>query len=124
MTPSQHPSAAIADRVAKKRRSGTVNEVVCGYCRGTGKDPFGVMSPLSTCQVCGGSGHGKVHPPTERCKFCGGSGVHPGSRQTCLACKGVGVVEAHAGRDVCPDCGGGGKAGVFYCPTCRGQGRR
>lgn len=124
MNPSRHPSAAVSDRTTGNRRSRPVAEVVCGYCRGTGKDPFGVMSPLSTCQVCGGKEHGTLHAPVDRCKFCGGSGVHPGSRQTCLACKGWGVVEAHEERDVCPDCGGDGKGGVFYCLTCRGQGRR
>jgi len=122
MTPSRRPSAAVADRATKNQQSRPVAKVVCGYCRGTGKDPFGVMSPLSTCQVCGGTGRHKLHLSKATCNFCAGSGIHPGSRQTCLPCKGVGIIEAQEGAANCPDCKGSGKCGVFYCTTCKGQG--
>jgi hypothetical protein len=26
--------------------------VLCAFCRGTGREPFGIMSALSTCRVC------------------------------------------------------------------------
>ena len=29
-------------------------EVECAFCQGTGRDPFGIMSHLSNCSVCGG----------------------------------------------------------------------
>jgi len=35
----------------RKRTSAT-----CAFCRGRGNDPFGIMSHLSTCCVCGGRG--------------------------------------------------------------------
>ena len=31
-------------------------ELTCAFCRGRGRDPFDIMSSLSTCCVCGGSG--------------------------------------------------------------------
>ena len=34
----------------------TMREVACAFCGGRGKDPFGIMSWLSTCCVCGGTG--------------------------------------------------------------------
>ncbi len=33
-----------------------VAEVTCSFCHGSGKDPFGIMSWVSKCCVCGGSG--------------------------------------------------------------------
>lgn len=38
-------------------------EVECAFCRGTGRDPFGIMSHLSNCSVCGGKGVVKVRNP-------------------------------------------------------------
>ncbi len=33
-----------------------VKVITCAFCEGTGKDSFGIMSPLSSFQVCGGKG--------------------------------------------------------------------
>ena len=30
--------------------------IECAFCKGTGKDPFNLLSELATCQVCGGKG--------------------------------------------------------------------
>ena len=42
-------------------KASQLEEVVCAFCRGTGKDPFDIMSSLSNCCVCGG--RGKVFAP-------------------------------------------------------------
>src|SRR3990170_4481715 len=65
--------------------------VKCAYCRGRGKDPFGVPSRLSSCGVCGGSGVVEVHAPYHA---CGGEGRdRRGDLQLyCTTCGGAGVV--------------------------------
>jgi len=100
--------------------------VRCAFCRGTGRDPFDIMSPLSTCCVCGGRGTVSIETPCVRCAFCHGTGVYPRSRQTCTACSGVGVSPVKEPHKTCPHCLGTGTAphseGVFYCLTCHGTG--
>ncbi len=106
--------------------------LTCGFCHGKGRDPFGLMSPLSTCQACGGTGRRTLPQPTARCAFCRGTGVHPGTRMTCTTCDGVGTVQAPADAVRCPCCGGTGRAcdwpdyiwpdSPFFCPCCGGKG--
>ena len=103
-----------------------VETVTCGFCEGRGRDPFGIMSALSTCCVCGGTGTVPVKTPYVRCAFCQGSGVYPNSRLTCTACGGVGVTHVAEPNKTCPCCLGTGvdpqsEAG-FYCLTCHGAG--
>ena len=100
--------------------------VLCAFCRGTGRDPFGIMSALSTCCVCGGTGTVSLETPYVRCAFCQGTGVYPRSRQTCTACGGAGVIPVHEPNETCPQCLGTGmepqsEAGL-YCLTCHGTG--
>lgn len=90
---------------------------------------FGVMSHLSTCQVCGGRGEVALHPPVQPCKFCGGSGVEPYSsnRLTCSACGGKGMVKAIPDGVPCPKCEGSGidphtRTVAMACAKCHGQG--
>lgn len=106
--------------------------VPCAFCAARGRDPFGIMSPLAICQVCGGIGRHSLRQPTARCAFCRGTGVHPGSRLTCTTCGGVGRVEVAVGAVICPWCGGTGQAGAcagylwpdspLSCPWCGGKG--
>lgn len=110
-------------------REPMTEHVVCAFCRGTGKDPFGVMSPLATCQVCGGAGRLTLSLPTASCAFCQGSGVHPFSRLTCTTCNGVGRVQAPPEAVTCPCCGGSGRAAdhlwpdsPLSCSCCSGKG--
>ena len=108
---------------------GSVVGVTCAFCGGKGRDPFGVMSPLATCQVCGGRGVHLLRPPLVSCAFCHGTGVHPGSRLTCTVCGGVGRVELPEGAMSCPFCRGSGRTGVaswndsrLSCGRCGGTG--
>jgi DnaJ-class molecular chaperone len=87
--------------------------VTCAFCGGKGRDPFGIMSPLATCQVCNGIGRRTLHQPTAPCAFCRGTGVHPRSRLTCTTCSGVGTVEVTAGAVTCPCCDGSGRAAHY-----------
>jgi len=111
--------------IAKK--SGDRVSVKCAFCNGTGKDPFGIMSVLATCQVCRGSGQVAVTEPYARCAFCNGSGVQPSRRLTCTVCNGKGVVPApvEAEREACPECGGNGQSHSHWnlpCLKCKGKG--
>lgn len=91
-------------------------EVICAFCRGKGIDPFGVMSPLSTCQVCGGKGVRELPAPVARCAFCRATGVYSDSRLTCTSCGGVGWVAIPEGAVTCPVCGGSGRAKDDFWP--------
>ena len=108
--------------------AGTV-AVACAFCSGTGRDPFGLLSPLSTCQVCGGQGQLVLRLPIAPCVFCRGTGVHPGLRMTCTTCDGVGMVEIPEGAVTCPCCAGTGRAADYLwpgsalsCTCCGGKG--
>jgi len=129
-TANRRPLTADAKPAASGRRP-TV-DVMCAFCGGEGKDPFGIMSPLATCQVCGGTGQHMVRQPAACCAFCKGTGVHPFSRMTCTTCGGVGRVEIAANAVTCPCCGGGGRAAdcenyiwpdsPLSCGCCGGKG--
>jgi len=102
-------------------------EVKCAFCNGKGKDPFGVLSNLSKCQVCGGNGTVRIEGPVDKCRFCGGLGVQPHTTDKlhCLACGGKGVVTKISPSKKCPACGGNGLYLSEYrqhCPACKGQG--
>ena len=107
-------------------------EVPCAFCGGKGRDPFSIMSPMATCQVCGGKGSRRLHPPTVRCAFCRGTGVYAGTRLTCTTCKGLGTVEVPINTASCPCCDGTGRAvgcdgghwpdAPLSCTCCGGKG--
>ncbi len=97
--------------------------IKCAFCNGTGKDPFGLLSPLATCQVCLGRGKVSVNPPTAKCAFCNGTGISPDKRITCTVCGGKGVVTVPKGAKTCPECKGSGQApDGLPCLACRGKG--
>ena len=97
--------------------------ITCAFCNGEGKDPFGIPSILSSCQVCKGSGKVWVYPPTMKCGFCAGSGVFQDKRITCTVCGGKGVVPKPTNAKTCPVCLGTGMT-PYGLPdhTCRGKG--
>ncbi|TLD39941.1 MAG: hypothetical protein QY310_04430 [Candidatus Jettenia sp. CY-1] len=98
--------------------------IVCRFCGGRGKDPFGIMSYISTCCVCGGRGIVTVQSPYIRCAHCSGTGAI--KRLTCTACMGKGVQPSTAiSPQVCSVCRGSGddlSASAMYCLQCHGSG--
>lgn len=104
--------------------AGGFQEVTCSFCGGQGKDPFGIMSWLSTCAVCGGRGLVVVPESRRRCAHCRGSGAI--KTLTCTICRGTGFVpELRGPLQVCPECRGSGSEGsssALACRTCRGRG--
>jgi len=96
----------------------------CAFCRGTGKDPFGIMSRLSICYACKGKKNLTVAKPVGICPYCQGTGTSPiGARNYCLACRGRGMVTVPEPARVCPYCAGTGRErSGFYCIECKGKG--
>ncbi len=67
--------------------------ITCAFCKGTGRDPFKVLSALSDCQACLGKGEVAIADiPHERCSACQGTGIFVHHRLSCSVCKGKGVV--------------------------------
>lgn len=104
-------------------------DVTCGFCHGKGRDPFGIMSPLSTCVVCGGRGQRTLREPFVSCPYCRGTGVHPFSRLTCTTCGGLGKAEIPPNAVTCSCCDGTGRAADYRwpdsplsCGCCYGKG--
>lgn len=98
-------------------------EVKCAFCLGTGKEPFGFLSILSTCGACGGKGTVTVKEPYVPCLTCGGTGIQPFTRLRCLDCGGKGVRTVEKPAETCPLCQGTGIDGLhLYCPRCFGIG--
>lgn len=99
-------------------------EIVCAYCRGKGRDPFGIPSALSDCQVCIGRGKVRLHPPVDRCPTCRGSGRYIHHRLPCAVCHGKGSVTKLPEGKRCQHCRGKGldPESELPCSTCYGLG--
>ena len=103
----------------------TMTQVTCGFCKGTGKDPFNLLSELATCQVCEGTGKVQIQEPVIKCAYCKGTGVYHSTRITCTVCNGKGMVSAPKGRVIqCAECKGTGVAidSGLPCLCCEGKG--
>jgi len=99
--------------------------ITCAFCKGTGKDPFDLLSELALCQVCGGTAKVYVEYPAIECAFCKGTGVHPHTRISCSVCEGKGSVTHNKGNDEqCPECNGKGHkvSENLPCSNCGGKG--
>ena len=111
---------------AVKAEKGEVETLKCAFCDGTGKDPWGIPSPLSNCQVCKGKGVIQIEKPYQKCPVCRGRGNQRNMRLTCLACAGKGVVHIEKEMKKCPECDGTGVTGSVglkkYCLKCKGTG--
>lgn len=101
--------------------------VPCAFCKGTGKDPFELLSALSRCETCEGTGTNEVLVPFVSCGECLGTGVQPHKRLTCSACGGRGVQSVPASSKACPECAGSGidpRSEIHLaCVPCNGSGR-
>jgi len=96
----------------------------CAFCQGKGSDPFGLLSRISVCQVCGGRKEVVVPAPAVRCAFCRGTGVHRDQRLTCDVCGGKGLVGVKEPIETCPNCKGKAIVAGDYLPClkCGGKG--
>ena len=95
-----------------------VNEVVCGFCQGSGVDP----KLGSRCPVCGSSGMICVIPPVVTCLRCCGTGRENGDL-TCLACEGTGAVQVRAQAAPLHGVRADGHRRNFLLPTVQGPRR-
>jgi DnaJ-class molecular chaperone len=89
-------------------RTHTATAVRCAFCSGSGRDPFHVLSQLSSCPACVGHGMVEVAGPLVPCAYCRGSGVQPHTTLTCSCCGGRGVQTIQEPQALCPRCGGEG----------------
>jgi DnaJ-class molecular chaperone len=100
--------------------------IACAFCDGAGKDPFGLLSGLSLCQVCGGRSSVAVSEPAVACAYCGGGGRQRHQRLTCTSCGGRGMITIQEPAETCPHCQGTGAAPLdqefLPCAPCRGAG--
>lgn len=71
--------------------------VKCAFCKGTGRDPFPILSALSNCPACGGRKTVTVREPYETCKACDGTGLYSNSKMYCWSCRGKGVIPIKQG---------------------------
>lgn len=104
-----------------------VRNFICAYCRGKGRDPFGLLSPLAACQVCGGKGRVVIVATEERiikCSYCQGSGRHRFTRMSCTVCMGRGMIVVDPRGAPCESCHGSGMAQgkALPCSVCSGRG--
>ena len=108
----------------KSTSESETTQIACAFCGGLGTDPFGIMSPLSTCGVCGGRRIKQVPVPHIRCAHCDGRGSV--KTFSCTVCGGCGVLRTLEGPTACcPDCRGSGddrSAPALECLTCHGRG--
>lgn len=111
----------MSEPMVKQRET---TEMTCSFCGGTGKDPFGIMSWISTCCVCGGKGSVNVRTPYAPCAHCNGTGAV--KTFVCTSCMGKGYIPLPRGPiSICPDCRGSGDDGSapgMACLRCRGRG--
>jgi DnaJ-class molecular chaperone len=99
--------------------------ITCAFCKGTGKDPFNLLSELALCQVCIGTGRVHIEDPPVECAFCKGTGVHPHTRISCTVCEGKGsVTHNKSSSEQCPKCKGKGHkvSENLPCSNCGGKG--
>jgi DnaJ-class molecular chaperone len=115
----EHFIASIQIPNSKKEMT---KKIKCAFCNGTGKDPFELLSPISDCLVCSGTGNVEVMEPIKKCIFCAGTGQNPlGSRVACIVCGGKGSIYI-SGNNICPQCKGTGKSGDgLPCSRCNGK---
>jgi DnaJ-class molecular chaperone len=97
--------------------------IKCAFCSGKGKDPFDLLSPISICMTCNGTGHVEIAEPVKKCAFCAGTGKNPlGARVSCIVCGGKGHV-CCLGQIKCIQCKGKGKSSDgLPCSFCGGKG--
>lgn len=104
--------------------SSYLDRITCAFCKGKGKDPFGLLSRDSICQVCNGLCEHLIVKPHVECAYCHGSGVEFGTRNTCLSCGGRGRISTSKEHELCDLCRGRGmeQDTGLGCLRCKGAG--
>jgi DnaJ-class molecular chaperone len=99
------------------------NTISCAFCNGLGMDPYDLLSPISGCLVCKGTGQVGVENPAIVCIFCSGTGKNPlGARVPCIVCGGKGSNYCQSNAK-CTQCKGTGKSNDgLPCTRCKGKG--
>lgn len=122
-TPVGRPNVRVLARDNMKSRP-ELEKIQCAFCKGKGKDPFGIMSKFATCQVCNGTGSHMIASPHKECSYCHGSGVEFNTRNTCLSCGGKGRVSISENSAICSACHGSGMEHEtnLRCGKCGGSG--
>jgi DnaJ-class molecular chaperone len=117
-------TVAEREQVDNAEAAAGIAHVNCAFCRGTGKDPFDLLSSLSRCPACKGRGAIAMKPPTAPCAYCRGTGRQRHARLTCSACGGAGATPMPGPTAACPQCGGSGceTEADLPCSRCRGTG--
>ena len=67
-------------------------KIPCAFCHGTGKDPFGQLYPVSTCQDCHGRIEIYILTPFKTCTYYPGTGLAFSTQNTSTSCRGRGVI--------------------------------
>jgi DnaJ-class molecular chaperone len=99
------------------------------FCHGTGKDPFGQLYPVSTCQDCHGRIENYILTPYKTRTYCPGTGLACSTQNTCTFCKGRGFISL-GNKELdgipCQICTGNGMGAETNLPwiPCSGLGRR
>ncbi|MEI6135147.1 MAG: hypothetical protein WCP72_09240 [Desulfomonile sp.] len=84
-----------------------MSEITCSFCRGAGRDSYGILSWQSKCCVCNGKGVVNVEEPYRVCSHCGGTGTI--KTFTCTTCMGIGSVPLPSRPiSICAECRGSG----------------
>ena len=81
-------------KVKAKKAKAKVVKIKCAFCKGTGRDPFGIPSKLSNCQTCQGKGWVYIEAPHVECPACHGTGVFR-DHLNCAVCGGKGRVRKY-----------------------------
>ena len=107
-----------------KKPAGGSRAIKCAFCKGTGRDPYDILSKLSNCQVCKGHKTVEVETPFVACLYCRGTGRQRHTRLTCSSCRGKGVITLAGPTGPCPKCGGAGREpeADLACSRCKGAG--
>ncbi len=115
---------AVGKRLKNPHPSKYVLIVECAFCKGTGKDPFNLLSTLAECQVCVGRCVVTIPEAAIECAFCKGTGVYPGKRLTCITCGGKGRAGVAEPFEICRKCNGLGASPNenLPCVDCGGTG--
>ena len=113
----------------KRKVPGPQVEVMCAFCKGTGKDPFDLMSPLVYLPGLQWGRAAGVDGPTAALRLLQGQWRPPPFPHGLHDLPGAGQVTVPEKAVTCPGCGGSGSESdhdffdsVLSCTVCGGKG--